>query len=50
MTPVEHFFKFVTGFTVFIAVSFGVTYAVTSIDERQTKERQQAAALEAMLR
>lgn len=42
------FFKFTVGFTLFIALSFGVTYAVNTIAVQQEKERQTAAAFEAM--
>lgn len=42
------FFKFTLGFTLFIALSFGVTYAVNTIATKQEKERQTAAAFEAM--
>lgn len=42
------FFRFTLGFTLFIAVSFGVTYAVNTIASNQAKERQTAAAFEAM--
>lgn len=49
MAPLESFLKFVAGFTVFISVSFGVTYLVTMAEEERAKELQTAAALEAML-
>lgn len=42
------FFKFTLGFTLFIALSFGVTYAVNTIATQQERERQTAAAFEAM--
>ena len=50
MTPVESFLQFVAGFTVFISVSFGVTYAVSVVEEQQAAKDQTASALEAMLR
>jgi len=50
MTPVESFLRFVAGFTVFISVSFGVTYAVSVVEEQQAAKDQTASALEAMLR
>jgi hypothetical protein len=50
MAPFESFLKFVAGFTVFISVSFGVTYLVSSVEEQEAAKRQTAAALEAMLR
>ncbi len=50
MAPLESFLKFVAGFTVFISVSFGVTYLVSLAEEKEAKEAQTAAALEAMLR
>jgi hypothetical protein len=49
MTPLESFFKFVAGFTVFISVSFGVTYLVSTVEERAAQQAQTAAALEAMV-
>ena len=50
MGSLEHFLKFVFGFTLFIGVSFGLTYTVTQIDKKQTQEEQTAAAFEAMLK
>ena len=49
MAPLESFLKFVAGFTVFISVSFGVTYLVATVEEQEAAELQTAAALEAML-
>jgi hypothetical protein len=43
------FFRFVLGFTLFIALSFGITYAVNTISIAQEKERQTAAAFQMML-
>lgn len=43
------FFKFVLGFSVFIAVSLGITYAVTTYSIAQEREEQAAAAFKAML-
>lgn len=48
-TPVSSFLRFVVGFSVFLSVSFGVTYTVNTISEKQEAERQTAAALQAML-
>jgi len=50
MAPLESFLKFVAGFTVFISVSFGVTYLVTRVEDQAAAKEQTAAALEAMLR
>jgi hypothetical protein len=41
--------RFFIGFTVFLSVSFGVTYAVQSIATKQDQERQTAAAIQAAL-
>lgn len=41
--------RFLIGFTVFIGVSFGVTYAVQSVAIQQEQERQTATAIEAAL-
>lgn len=43
------FFKFVLGFTVFIAISLGLTYAVTTYSIAQEKEEQVGAAFQALL-
>lgn len=43
------FLRFTLGFTLFIALSFGITYAVNTIIARQEKERQTAAAFQAMM-
>jgi hypothetical protein len=48
-TPVSSFFRFVVGFSVFLTVSFGVTYTVNTISIKQEQERQTAAALQAMV-
>jgi len=47
--PVSSFLRFVVGFSVFLSVSFGVTYTVNTISVRQEQERQTAAALKAMI-
>lgn len=43
------FFRFTLGFTLFIALSFGITYAVTTISIAQEKERQVGAAFQVMV-
>lgn len=43
------FFRFVLGFTLFIALSFGITYAVNTISIAQEKERQVGAAYQVMV-
>jgi len=43
------FFRFVLGFTIFIAVSFGLTYAVSTYAVAQEKERQVGAAFQVMI-
>lgn len=43
------FLKFVLGFTVFIAVSFGLTYAVTTYSIAQERKEQVSAAFQALL-
>lgn len=43
------FLKFVLGFTVFIAISFGLTYAVTTYSIAQERERQVGAAFQALV-
>ena len=43
------FFRFVLGFTLFIALSFGITYAVTTISIAQEKEKQVGAAFQVMI-
>jgi hypothetical protein len=48
-SSVSSFLRFVLGFSVFLSVSFGVTYAVNTISIKQEQERQTAAALKAML-
>lgn len=48
-SPVGSFLRFVVGFSVFISVSFGVTYAVSTYTAMQEQEKQTAAAFEAMV-
>lgn len=43
------FFRFVLGFTVFISVSLGLTVFAGSLALEREKEKQAAAALEALL-
>lgn len=43
------FFRFVLGFTVFVGVSLGVTVVAGSFALEREKEKQAAAALEALL-
>lgn len=43
------FFRFVLGFTTFIALSFFITYAVSTISIAQEKERQVGAAFQTMV-
>ena len=43
------FFKFVLGFTVFIAVSFGLTYFVTTYSIAREHEQQVGAAFQALM-
>jgi len=43
------FVKFTLGFTVFIAISFGLTYAVSTYSIAQERERQVGAAYRAMV-
>jgi hypothetical protein len=43
------FFRFTLGFTLFIALSFGITYAVNTITLAQEKERQTAAAFQVLM-
>lgn len=43
------FLQFVSGFLLFIAVSFGVTFAVSVYTQSQQKEQVAAAALAAFL-
>lgn len=43
------FFRFVLGFTLFVALSMGITYAVTTIEIAQQKKEQTAAAFEVLL-
>lgn len=48
-SPVGNFLRFFLGFMLFISVSFGVTFAVNTLAEKQSAEQQTAAALQAML-
>ena len=43
------FFRFVLGFSFFIAVSFGLTYAVSTYSLAQQKAKQTAAAFDVFL-
>jgi hypothetical protein len=43
------FFRFVLGFTLFIALSFGITYAVTTYSIAQEREKQVSAAFQTMI-
>ena len=43
------FFRFVLGFTLFIALSFCLTYAVSTISIAQEKKKQTAAAFQVLL-
>jgi hypothetical protein len=43
------FFRFVLGFTTFIALSFFITYAVSTISIAQEKERQVGAAFQVLV-
>ena len=46
-SPTNSFFKFLTGFLVFISLSFGITYAVNTYTVAQEKA-QTAAAVRAL--
>jgi hypothetical protein len=48
-SPVGSFMRFLVGFTVFISVGFGVTYAVQTVATNQEQEQQTAAAIQAAL-
>jgi len=48
-SSINSFFRFVFGFSLFIAVSLGITVAVTTYSLKKDKEAQTAAAFEAML-
>ncbi|OHB20252.1 MAG: hypothetical protein A2854_04545 [Parcubacteria group bacterium RIFCSPHIGHO2_01_FULL_56_18] len=48
-SSINSFFRFVFGFSLFIAVSLGLTVAVTSYSIKKEKEEQTAAAFKAML-
>lgn len=43
------FFRFVLGFSLFIALSFGITYAVSAYSIAKAKEKQTAAAFQVLL-
>lgn len=43
------FFRFTLGFTLFIALSFGITYAVNTVALKQEKEQQTAAAFQVLV-
>lgn len=43
------FFRFTLGFTLFIALSFGITYGVNTLALKQEKEQQTAAAFQVMV-
>ncbi|MFZ2719394.1 MAG: hypothetical protein WAZ27_00830, partial [Minisyncoccia bacterium] len=43
------FFRFVLGFSIFIAVSLAITYSVSVLSIKKEREEQTAAALRAML-
>lgn len=45
----QSFFRFTLGFVLFISVSLGITYAVTTIELAEEKKEQTAAALQVML-
>lgn len=45
----QSFFRFVLGFSVFVAVSLGLTFAVGTYAIKKDKSEQTAAALEAMI-
>lgn len=48
-SSVSSFLRFVIGFTVFIGLSFGITYAVNSYTLSQERSEQAAAAYQAMI-
>ena len=48
-SPTGSFFKFTIGFLVFISVSFGVTFAVSSYTLQEARVEAAAAAQQAML-
>jgi hypothetical protein len=45
----ESFLKFTFGFLLFIGLSIGITYAVSTYTTKQTAAANQAAALKALL-
>ncbi|HEY4525032.1 MAG TPA: hypothetical protein VJL39_01550 [Candidatus Paceibacterota bacterium] len=47
--PVNSFAKFTLGFLTFLSVSFGVTYAVSTLAEAKDADQAAAAALAQML-
>jgi len=48
-SPVGSFMRFFIGFSVFISLSFGITFAVQKYATSQDAAKQQAAAAAAML-
>lgn len=48
-SPASSFLKFFVGFTVFIGISFGLTYAIQRYDGERVAQRAQAAAAAEML-
>lgn len=48
-SSINSFFRFVFGFSLFIAVSLGLTVAVTTYSMKKDREEQTAAAFKAML-
>lgn len=48
-SPVNSFFRFVSGFLLFITLSFGITYAAQELASRKDGSAQAAAAIKAML-
>lgn len=46
---VNSFFRFVLGFSIFIMMSFGLTYAVASYSIAEEREEQVGAAIQAFL-
>lgn len=48
-SSLNSFFRFVLGFSVFIAVSLAITYGVSVLSIKKEREEQTAAALKAML-
>jgi hypothetical protein len=48
-SSINSFFRFVFGFSLFIAVSLGITVAVTTYSMKKDRDAQTAAAFEAMV-